>query len=68
MIRLTFLLCIIFGLVCLLFLMLSSTEENKIFLRRIMYAFSTALLLMALIFVISLQEVKTILEILKDLF
>ena len=68
MFRLIFLLCIITGLVCLLFWMLNSTEENKIFIRRIIYAFFTALLLIAFIFIMSLQEVKVILEILKDLF
>tara|TARA_Y100001936_G_scaffold215052_1_gene225175 strand:+ start:591 stop:737 length:147 start_codon:yes stop_codon:yes gene_type:complete len=48
--------------------MLNSDEENKLFLRRIMFAFFTALLLIAFIFVASLHEVKAILEILKELF
>ena len=68
MFRLIFLLCLIFGLVCLFLWMLNSDEENKLFLRRIMFAFFTALLLIAFIFVASLHEVKAILELLKELF
>ena len=68
MFRLIFLFCLIIGLVCLFLWMLNSDEENKLFLRRIMYAFFTALLLIAFIFVVSLHEVKTSLEILKELF
>ncbi len=68
MFRLIFLLCLIIGLVCLFLWMLNSDEENKLFLRRIMFAFFTALLLIAFIFVASLHEVKAILEILKELF
>ena len=68
MFRLIFLLCLIIGLVCLFLWMLNSDEENKLFLRRIMFAFFTALLLIAFIFVVSLHEVKAILEILKELF
>ena len=68
MFRLIFLFCLIIGLVCLFLWMLNSNEENKLFLRRIMYAFFTALLLIAFIFVVSLHEVKTILEVLKELF
>ena len=68
MFRLIFLFCVIIGLVCLFLWMLNSNEENKLFLRRIMYAFFTALLLIAFIFVVSLHEVKTSLEILKELF
>ena len=68
MFRLIFLFCVIIGLVCLFLWMLNSDEENKLFLRRIMFAFFTALLLIAFIFVVSLHEVKTSLEILKELF
>ena len=68
MFRLIFLFCLIIGLVCLFLWMLNSDEENKLFLRRIMFAFLTALLLIALIFVVSLHEVKAILEVLKELF
>ena len=68
MFRLIFLFCVIIGLVCLFLWMLNSNEQNKLFLRRIMYAFFTALLLIAFIFVVSLHEVKTSLEILKELF
>ena len=68
MFRLIFLFCLIIGLVCLFLWMLNSNEENKLFLRRIMFAFFTALLLIAFIFVVSLHEVKTSLEILKELF
>ena len=68
MFRLIFLFCLIIGLVCLFLWMLNSDEENKLFLRRIMFAFFTALLLIAFIFVASLHEVKAILEVLKDLF
>lgn len=68
MFRLIFLFCLIIGLVCLFLWMLNSDEENKLFLRRIMFAFFTALLLIAFIFVVSLHEVKTILEVLKELF
>ena len=68
MFRLIFLFCLIIGLVCLFLWMLNSDEENKLFLRRIMFAFFTALLLIAFIFVVSLHEVKTSLEILKELF
>ena len=68
MFRLIFLFCLIIGLVCLFLWMLNSDEENKLFLRRIMFAFLTALLFIAFIFVLSLQEVKAILEVLKELF
>ena len=68
MFRLIFLFCLIIGLVCLFLWMLNSDEENKLFLRRIMYAFFTALLLIAFIFVVSLHAVKAILEVLKELF
>ncbi len=68
MFRLIFLFCVIIGLVCLFLWMLNSNEENKLFLRRIMYVFFTALLLIAFIFVASLHEVKAILEVLKELF
>ena len=68
MFRLIFLFCVIIGLVCLFLWVLNSNEENKLFLRRIMYAFFTALLLIAFMFVVSLHEVKTSLEILKELF
>ena len=68
MFRLIFLFCLIIGLVCLFLWMLNSDEENKLFLRRIMFAFLTALLLIAFIFVVSLHEVKAILEVLKELF
>ena len=68
MFRLIFLFCLIIGSVCLFLWMLNSDEENKLFLRRIMFAFFTALLLIAFIFVASLHEVKAILEILKELF
>ena len=68
MFRLIFLFCLIIGLVCLFLWMLNSNEENKLFLRRIMYAFFTALLLIAFIFVVSLHEVQAILEVLKELF
>ena len=68
MFRLIFLFCIIIGLVCLFLWMLNSDEENKLFLRRIMFAFFTALLLIAFIFVVSLHEVKAVLEVLKELF
>jgi len=68
MFRLIFLFCLIIGLVCLFLWMLNSDEENKLFLRRIMFAFFTALLLIAFIFVVSLHEVKVILEVLKELF
>ena len=68
MFRLIFLFCLIIGLVCLFLWMLNSNEENKLFLRRIMYVFFTALLLIAFIFVASLHEVKAILEVLKELF
>ena len=68
MFRLIFLFCLIIGLVCLFLWMLNSDEENKLFLRRIMFAFLTALLFIAFIFVLSLHEVKAILEVLKELF
>lgn len=68
MFRLIFLFCLIIGLVCLFLWMLNSDEENKLFLRRIMFAFFTALLLIAFIFVVSLHEVQAILEVLKELF
>ena len=68
MFRLIFLFCLIIGLVCLFLWMLNSDEENKLFLRRIMFAFLTALLFIAFIFVVSLHEVKAILEVLKELF
>ena len=68
MFRLIFLFCLIIGLVCLFLWMLNSDEENKLFLRRIMFAFFTALLLIAFIFVVSLHEVKAILGVLKELF
>ena len=68
MFRLIFLFCLIIGLVCLFLWMLNSDEENKLFLRRIMFAFFTALLLIAFIFVVALHEVKAILEVLKELF
>ena len=68
MFRLIFLFCLIIGLVCLFLWMLNSDEENKLFLRRIMFAFFTALFLIAFIFVASLHEVKAILEVLKELF
>ena len=68
MFRLILLFCLIIGLVCLFLWMLNSDEENKLFLRRIMFAFFTALLLIAFIFVVSLHEVKAILEVLKELF
>ena len=68
MFRLIFLFCVIIGLVCLFLWMLNSDEENKLFLRRIMFAFFTALLLIAFIFVVSLHEVKAILGVLKELF
>ena len=68
MFRLIFLFCLIIGSVCLFLWMLNSDEENKLFLRRIMFAFLTALLFIAFIFVLSLHEVKAILEVLKELF
>ena len=68
MFRLIFLFCVIIGLVCLFLWMLNSDEENKLFLRRIMFAFFTALLFIAFIFVVSLHEVKAILGVLKELF
>ena len=68
MFRLIFLFCLIIGLVCLFLWMLNSDEENKLFLRRIMFAFFTALLFIAFIFVVSLHEVKAILGVLKELF
>ena len=60
MFRLIFLFCLIIGLVCLFLWMLNSDEENKLFLRRIMFAFLTALLFIAFIFVLSLHEVKAL--------
>ena len=68
MFRLIFFFCLVTGLAGLFFWLLNSTEENKKFLRIIMYFFLITLLFLSIIFIISLQEVKAILEVLKDLF